>query len=46
MLDQLEPKARQHYERFRRCKICAQAYWRGSHFKRMEKLCEYFARPV
>ena len=46
VLDQLEPKTRQYYERFRRCKACGQAYWRGSHFKRMEKLCEYLATPV
>ena len=46
VLDQLEPKTRQYYERFRRCKACAQAYWRGSHFKRMEKLCEYLATPA
>jgi len=46
VLDQLQPKTRQYYERFRRCKACAQAYWRGSHFKRMEKLCEYLATPA
>lgn len=46
VLDQLEPKTRQYYERFRRCKACGQAYWRGSHFKRMEKLCEYLATPA
>lgn len=43
VLQQLEPKTRKFYERFRRCKSCGQAYWRGSHFSRMEKLCEYFA---
>lgn len=46
VLHQLEPKTRKYYERFRRCRSCGQAYWRGSHFNRMEKLCEYFAsRP-
>jgi uncharacterized protein with PIN domain len=45
VLDQLKLKTRQYYERFRRCKTCGQAYWRGSHFKRMEKLCAYFAAP-
>lgn len=42
VLDQLEPKTKKYYERFRRCKACGQAYWKGSHFDRMEKLCEYF----
>lgn len=45
VLDQLEPKTRQYYERFRRCKACGQAYWKGSHFQRMAKLCDYFATP-
>jgi hypothetical protein len=41
VLDQLEPKTRKYYQRFRRCKDCGQAYWKGSHFNRMEKLCDY-----
>ena len=45
VLRQLEPKTRKYYERFRRCKACGQAYWKGSHFNRMEKLCDYFATP-
>lgn len=45
VLHQLEPKTRKYYERFRRCKSCGQAYWKGSHFKRMERLCDYFATP-
>ena len=46
VLDQLEPKTKKYYERFRRCKQCGQAYWKGSHFHRMEKLCEYFSAPA
>lgn len=45
VLLQLEPKTKKYYQRFRRCKVCGQAYWKGSHFKRMEKLCDYFATP-
>jgi uncharacterized protein len=45
VLEQLEPKTRLHYDRFRRCKSCGQIYWRGSHFDRMEKLYEYLAMP-
>ena len=46
VLEQLEPKTKQYYHHFRRCKSCGQAYWRGSHFDRMERLCEYFATPA
>ena len=45
VLHQLEPKTRKYYQRFRRCQACGQAYWKGSHFNRMEKLCDYFATP-
>lgn len=43
ILHQLQPKTRQYYDRFRRCKQCRQAYWRGSHFDRMEQLCDDLA---
>lgn len=46
VLEQLEPKTRKYYHRFRRCKNCGQAYWKGSHFHRMEKLCDYLAEPA
>jgi uncharacterized protein len=46
VLEQLEPKTRKYYRRFRRCQNCGQAYWKGSHFNRMEKLCDYFAAPA
>ncbi len=42
VLNQLEPKTKKYYNRFRRCKTCGQAYWKGSHFDRMEKLYDYF----
>ena len=45
VLPQLEPKTKKYYERFRRCKACGQAYWKGSHFDRMEKLCDHFMAP-
>lgn len=46
VLHQLKPKTRQYYDYFRKCKSCAHVYWRGSHFARMEKLCEYFGTPA
>jgi uncharacterized protein with PIN domain len=45
VMRQLEPRTKKYYDRFRRCKACGQAYWKGSHFNRMEKLCAYFATP-
>jgi len=39
---QLQPRTRQYYDRFRRCTACGQAYWKGSHFEKMERLCEEF----
>lgn len=45
VLHQLESKTKKYYHRFRRCKTCGQAYWKGSHFNRMEKLCDYFMAP-
>lgn len=42
---QLEPKTRKYYQRFRRCKVCGQVYWKGSHFDRMQKLYDYFTSP-
>jgi len=46
VLHQLQPRTKKYYERFRRCRSCGQAYWKGSHFKRMERLCDYFAAPA
>lgn len=39
----LEPKTRQYYDRFKVCKTCGQAYWEGSHHKRMRTLLDSFA---
>jgi uncharacterized protein with PIN domain len=40
VLDRLEPLTKQYFEDFRICPDCGQVYWRGSHFKRMERLIE------
>jgi len=31
----LEPKTRQYYDRFSRCEQCMKIYWQGSHYERM-----------
>lgn len=36
VLDQLEPLTKLYYEDFRRCSLCGQVYWRGSHFAKLE----------
>jgi uncharacterized protein with PIN domain len=40
VIDQLEPKTKLYFSEFRICQECAQVYWRGSHFKRMEAFIE------
>lgn len=34
--DQLKPLTRLYFDEFRICPSCAQVYWKGSHFKRMQ----------
>ena len=36
--DQLEPKTKAYYHDFRKCEQCDQVYWKGSHFRKLEKL--------
>lgn len=40
VIDQLEPKTRQYYDRFRQCQSCGQIYWKGSHYKKLDRLIE------
>jgi uncharacterized protein with PIN domain len=35
VLEELEPLTRLYYEEFKRCTVCGQIYWRGSHYERM-----------
>ncbi len=37
---ELLPKTRKYYDEFQRCMRCGQIYWRGSHFRRAERLLE------
>ncbi|WP_106476231.1 Mut7-C RNAse domain-containing protein [Phytohalomonas tamaricis] len=37
VIDLLEPKTRRYFEHFRQCDRCAQVYWQGSHFERMQR---------
>lgn len=40
IVDQLEPKTKQYYDDFQRCRTCGQIYWQGSHF---DKLAAFLA---
>ena len=43
--DVLQPKTRRYYDEFRRCTVCGQVYWKGSHFERALQLVADIARP-
>lgn len=43
IVDRLEPKTRQYYDKFKVCTTCGQVYWEGSHHKPMRTLLESFA---
>ena len=38
VLDRLEPKTKLYYDTFQQCQACGQVYWRGSHFRELERL--------
>jgi uncharacterized protein len=38
--DRLLPETKQHYEEFRICPECDRIYWKGSHYRRMQKFIE------
>lgn len=37
ILDQLQPKTKEHFDEFFQCSDCQQIYWKGSHYQRMQK---------
>lgn len=42
----LEPKTQRYYEDFRMCGNCRQVYWKGSHFRKMNRLIDEFRQAV
>jgi uncharacterized protein with PIN domain len=38
--DRLQPETRQYFEEFSLCPGCHQIYWKGSHYRRMQRLIE------
>jgi len=41
VINQLEPRTKQHFEVFKRCGICGNVYWKGSHHDRMVSFIEW-----
>ena len=42
----LEPKTQRYYEEFRICDRCRQVYWKGSHFRKMNRLIVEFRQAL
>jgi len=38
--DRLPPKTEQYYEEFHVCPGCERIYWKGSHYRRMQRFME------
>ncbi len=45
VLEELEPLTRLYYEEFKRCTVCGQIYWRGSHYERMKRWLDEVLSP-
>jgi uncharacterized protein with PIN domain len=41
IIERLEPKTKKYFDDFRYCRSCDKIYWRGSHFKKTEKLLKH-----
>ena len=35
VIDLLEPRTKQYFEKFKQCADCGKIYWKGSHYERM-----------
>jgi hypothetical protein len=46
VIDQLEPKTKKYFNKFKRCSICRKVYWAGSHHERMLKLIDWIIREI
>lgn len=43
IIDRLEPKTKKYYQQFYICKKCKKIYWKGSHFRKLEKKISAFS---
>jgi uncharacterized protein with PIN domain len=44
IVERLPPKTREYYDEFQMCQGCGRVYWKGSHYKRMQRLIERVLR--
>lgn len=42
----LPPKVKMHFQEFRQCRRCSRIFWKGSHYKRMQKTIERALREA
>lgn len=40
IIERLPPKTRQYYDEFRRCRKCDRVYWKGTHYRRMQRFID------
>jgi uncharacterized protein with PIN domain len=40
ILEQLQPKTKEYYSEFRKCPLCGNIYWEGSHFSKMKNFID------
>lgn len=43
--DRLQPETKQCFEDFSTCPACSRIYWKGSHYRRMQRFIESVTRP-
>jgi uncharacterized protein len=46
VIEELKPLTKIYYDEFRRCPVCKQIYWSGSHFAKMQKCIEDICSKV
>jgi uncharacterized protein with PIN domain len=46
VLDRLPPKTKLYFHEFYQCSCCKQAYWKGSHYERMQQFVKQSIKPV
>ncbi|NLE75657.1 MAG: hypothetical protein GX605_02745, partial [Chloroflexi bacterium] len=46
VLVQLPPRTQHYYTEFRRCQGCGQVYWKGSHYRRMQRRIDEILRQA
>lgn len=40
IVDKIDEKAKQYYDRFSQCGKCGKVYWKGSHYRKLERIAK------